>query len=181
MEQQKNTSNRTSLLFLGLVALIFAILFVVNQLQQTATPTQTNPTAAPNTTTTTANTSPNKADLTAIDTTKVADTSNAQGKNQRATQLLAKGDYNKAIEVLKQLSTERSKDPAVLYNLGVAYLKKGDNEQALAQFKKALQFDANFAEAHNSMGIVYDKQHNTPQAIAAFEQYVRLNPNDSLV
>ena len=59
-----------------------------------------------------------------------------------------RGVYLRAIGLLKE-SSEKFKDrnPTVLYHLGMAYSKKGDNTLAKESLLKALKLDQNFPEA----------------------------------
>jgi tetratricopeptide (TPR) repeat protein len=54
----------------------------------------------------------------------------------------------KAIGLLKESSKKlKDRNPSVLYHLGIAYSKKGDNILAKESLLKALKLEENFPEA----------------------------------
>jgi len=47
------------------------------------------------------------------------------------------------------------KDAEVYYNRGVAYVEKGENDQAVAGFTKAIEINPRFAKAYYYRGVIY--------------------------
>jgi len=64
-----------------------------------------------------------------------------------------------------------------LNNLGLAVLEKGQVDEAMAYFRKALEVDAGFVDAHNSLGLVLLQEGHVQEAIAHFQEAVRLRPD----
>ena len=57
--------------------------------------------------------------------------------------LFQKGDYAQAVKTLEEAAEKEGNDPTVLDHLGQAYLKLGRKEDALKQFKAALESSSN--------------------------------------
>jgi tetratricopeptide (TPR) repeat protein len=66
---------------------------------------------------------------------------------------------------------------AAHYNLGVALVKKGKVDEAIAHFQDALQMRPDYAEAHNNLGSAYLQQGKVDEAIAQFQMALRLRPD----
>ena len=62
---------------------------------------------------------------------------------------------------------------------GNALLFLGKNDEAVAQFKKAIALRPNFAEAHFNLGVALREKHDLVGAIAEYREALRLNPNDA--
>lgn len=69
-----------------------------------------------------------------------ANSAPAEALNQArpAAELLAAGGQHKAVKQLEAQRKAAPHDPAVLINLGIAYARIGDDEQARAAFEQAL-------------------------------------------
>ena len=67
--------------------------------------------------------------------------------------------------------------PEIAYNIGLAYLGKGDLISARRAFRDALAFHDNFPEAHRNLGTLYFQQGHVEDAIREFREAVRLRPN----
>ena len=63
------------------------------------------------------------------------------------------------------------------YNLGTAYLNEKQYSEAIAEFRKAIALDADFAEAHGQLGLAYFELDRFEDAGQAATEAVRLNPN----
>lgn len=62
---------------------------------------------------------------------------------------------DKAIATISQAHINNPKDPAPLVALGDAYLKLNVPVMAVDNYKKAIELDSNYAEAHKKLGDVY--------------------------
>jgi len=64
-------------------------------------------------------------------------------------------------------------------NLGNALLKKGNVEEAIAHYQKALQIKPDFAEAHYNFGHALLKKGNVDEAIAHYQKALTINPDNA--
>src|SRR5690349_16188997 len=68
-------------------------------------------------------------------------------------------------------------DLAVAYhNRGLAYAKRGDLKDAIADFDQAIRLNPQSARPYNDRRITYARQGNFNLAIADFDQAIRLDP-----
>lgn len=63
--------------------------------------------------------------------------------------------HREAIEILEKCAARESFDPENFNYLGVAYYKSGDFASALANYRKALELDSNYASVFNNIGSLY--------------------------
>ena len=80
-------------------------------------------------------------------------------------------------EKLKGWSLSRSDDPHVLFTLGLIEKRQGRYSQAEDFYKKAIDRDPNFSEAHSNLGNVQLAQKQIPLAIASYQRAAELNPH----
>ena len=62
------------------------------------------------------------------------------------------------------------------YSLGIALLNKGKKEQAVAQFRKALEIKPDFVMARSNLGLALDQKGEVDEAIASYRQAMKINP-----
>ena len=73
-------------------------------------------------------------------------------------------------------------DDAVDYfNRGVASLRKGKHDKAIANFTEAIRLDPNYEPAYALRGIAWGTKGDCEKAIADFNAAIRLNPNNPSV
>jgi|LNFM01.1.fsa_nt_gb type IV pilus assembly protein PilF len=77
-------------------------------------------------------------------------------------------------------SEERLKVAALNTQLGVEYMKDGDNELALKKLEKAIETDPNYADAHNAMGLLRNRLQQFDQADASFREALRSSPDNPM-
>jgi len=61
-------------------------------------------------------------------------------------------------------------------NIGLAHLEKGEYPQAIREFKKAIDYQSDFAEVHHNLGLVYFRLGNREMAIEEYREALRLYP-----
>jgi tetratricopeptide (TPR) repeat protein len=62
-------------------------------------------------------------------------------------------------------------------NLGIAYRKQGNYEQAIESYRKAIAIKADFHETWNNLGFVYDEQGNYEKAIESYRKAIEIKPD----
>jgi tetratricopeptide (TPR) repeat protein len=70
--------------------------------------------------------------------------------------------------------------PEAHYNLGLAYMRLGDQEQAIRAFREAVRYRPSYVDAHYSLGEVLLKTGHTDEARFAFERVVGLAPDSDM-
>ena len=68
-------------------------------------------------------------------------------------------------------------NPYPFNNLGIALVKAGRREEAVAQFTRALRLKPDYAEAHNNLGLALADSGRLPEAIGEYETALRLKPD----
>ena len=88
------------------------------------------------------------------------------------------GDYDKAIQLLKDSLTTSAKPQLLYHELGNIYLGKGDTVQAIIAYKQAIDCNPNYARPYLAMAEVYTKKgdkelamNNYLAAVTLFETY----------
>jgi len=76
------------------------------------------------------------------------------------------------------LKTERARADAAKTQvaLGFGYLDRGDNEEALLRFERALSFDSNSYDAQTGLGVLFERIGRDDQAENAYRRAVKLAP-----
>jgi len=87
------------------------------------------------------------------------------------------GKMNAARELLAFASTCVDATPEVHNNYGAVLNALGDQEGALAAFKRATGFQPGFAAAHNNIAVIQRARGETKEAIDALRRAVALNPD----
>lgn len=72
--------------------------------------------------------------------------------------------------------TDASGTPRAQYRLGRYYQGQNRFELAMAAYRRALEMDANYSEAHNALGVLYSRQQKYPEAIAEFTAALNAAP-----
>jgi TolB-like protein/class 3 adenylate cyclase/Tfp pilus assembly protein PilF len=88
--------------------------------------------------------------------------------------LITKGDFEKAIEKMKQALLLDPISLPLLANLADAYSFAGKFEEAIAHYDKAIELDPAFRRAFEGKGMVYLAKNDYDKAIYYFEKYHKL-------
>ncbi len=88
--------------------------------------------------------------------------------------LIAKGDFEKAIEKIQQALILDPLSLPLMSTLGDAYSFAGRFEEALAQFDKIIELEPNFRRAFESRGMTYLAKGENEKAIKDLEHYHKL-------
>ena len=79
-----------------------------------------------------------------------------QKLNQKASEYMAAGEYDKAVARLESIIDLNPNFPETYYNLGVAYYQLNDYEKALHALNEGLFRRPDFADAYYSRAVVYE-------------------------
>lgn len=93
---------------------------------------------------------------------------------------LGKGDYPKALEELQTIAAMNPRNPVVHLSLGRVLFAMDKNDQAAAEYTKALKIYSDYGAAHYYLGQVQLKQNKIETARSSFKEAVRLIPESEL-
>jgi len=74
---------------------------------------------------------------------------------------------------------DKEKVAALNTQLGIEYMKDGDNELALKKLEKADEIDPTYADAHNALGLLRNRLGQYDEAETAFKAALRHAPGNS--
>jgi tetratricopeptide (TPR) repeat protein len=72
----------------------------------------------------------------------------------QAQQALDRGDYDAAVELLKQILAQRPDEALPHFELGYAYSELKRNAEAAAEYRRALELNPSLVAAHLNLGLV---------------------------
>jgi tetratricopeptide (TPR) repeat protein len=81
--------------------------------------------------------------------------------------------YNEALKF-----TEDGEDSEVFFNRGIAYKAKGEIDNAIAEYRRALELVPDYAEAHNNLGNLLKDQKKFDEAILHLESSIKIFPDN---
>ena len=93
---------------------------------------------------------------------------------------LGKGDFPKALEELGTVASANLRNPIVHLSLGRVWFAMDKTEQAIVEYRKALEIYKEYAAAYYHLGLAQLKLHNLEAARAAFKEVVRIIPDSDL-
>lgn len=91
-----------------------------------------------------------------------------------------KGDYPKALSVLRSVVANFPRDPRGRLNLGRVYFALDKYSLAIDEYKKALELNRDYANAFYNLGLAYLKIKDNDSALAAFREVLRLVPDSEI-
>ena len=86
---------------------------------------------------------------------------------------------DRIIEVAQQKVAKDPKNPKNYVDLGWGYFKKKDYNNALAQYKKAIDLDRKYYPAYLNLGLLYIDTGKYDLAVSTLKQAVALQPKSS--
>ena len=74
---------------------------------------------------------------------------------EKLKMLIAKGDYDRALQDYTKVIQLNPDDASAYNNRGGAYYLKEEYKPAIVDFTKAIQLKPDYAEAYNNRGVAY--------------------------
>lgn len=90
---------------------------------------------------------------------------------------LGKGDYPKALEELQAVAAQNPRNPIIRLSLGRVWFAMDKNEQAIAEYSRALEIYKDYGAAYFYLGQAQLKLNRIDAARASFKEAVRLIPD----
>jgi tetratricopeptide (TPR) repeat protein len=87
------------------------------------------------------------------------------------------GNKEDAAKYTKLAQEKGGKTAIDVFNEGIAAYNRNETDNALAAFQKAIELDANFADAYYYMGMCYLNKDMNDKAILNLKKYLELKPN----
>jgi|SRR5687768_6285024 len=105
----------------------------------------------------------------------VSDTDRSQARSafDAGTRHLSERKFAQALTSLQQATTLDPDVPVYHNGLGIAYLQFGRPDLAYESFKRAVELDQEYAEAHLNLGTALAEQRQWSGAVAAYERAIK--------
>jgi len=71
-------------------------------------------------------------------------------------------------------------DAATHYNLGLGLQNRGQLDEAIVEYHKAIKLDPNYAIAHYNLGLALQDKGQADDAITEYRTAIKLDPNDAI-
>lgn len=99
------------------------------------------------------------------------------GISNEGRKLYVAGEYDKAIEALKEEIKKKPNSAEAYFNLGLAYGKTGQSEKEIAAYEQAIKLKPNVSSTYFNLGTAYNDIGNKQKAITVLNDAIRLNPD----
>jgi type IV pilus assembly protein PilF len=93
---------------------------------------------------------------------------------------LGKGDYPKALEELRAVIVANPRNPVARLSLGRVWFAMDKTEQAIVEYRKALEIFKDFGAAYYYLGLAQLKQNSLDAARSSFNEVLRIIPDSEL-
>jgi len=93
---------------------------------------------------------------------------------------LGKGDYPKALEELRAVIVANPRNPVARLSLGRVWFAMDKTEQAIVEYRKALEIFKDFGAAYYYLGLAQLKQNSLGAAKSSFNEVLRIIPDSEL-
>jgi type IV pilus assembly protein PilF len=93
---------------------------------------------------------------------------------------MGKGDHARALEEFQAVAGANPRNPVAHLSIGRVLFAMDKSEQAIAEYRKALDIFKDYAAAYYHLGQAYMKLNNLDAAKAAFKEVIRIIPDSDL-
>jgi tetratricopeptide (TPR) repeat protein len=90
---------------------------------------------------------------------------------------MGKGDYPKALSIMRKVVVDYPRDPRGRFFLGRLYFELEKNDLAIDDYKRALEINKEFYTAYYYLGLAYLKNKNNSAAETSFREVIRIAPD----
>ncbi|KAF8570007.1 hypothetical protein P879_02152 [Paragonimus westermani] len=108
-------------------------------------------------------------------------TQNVSPLERLASLYTRRGNYNRAVEVLRQAIRSNPDNPELLANLGLLYLKLGEEAKAFEQLGSALAFQPNHFSALIAVSTILLAHKDPDGALSKYRIAVKLAPESAIL
>lgn len=91
-----------------------------------------------------------------------------------------KGDFAKAMAILRPLAAAYPLDPMIRYNIGRIYYATDKTDLAILEYKKSIELYSDYMQAHFSLGQANMKRGDKKEATKHFNEVVRIAPDSEM-
>lgn len=91
-----------------------------------------------------------------------------------------KGDYPRALSVLRSVVGNNPREPRARLNLGKVYFAMDKIDLAIGEYNRAIELNSNYANAYYNLGLANLKQKQNRAAATAFREVLRIAPDSEL-
>jgi tetratricopeptide (TPR) repeat protein len=92
---------------------------------------------------------------------------------------LEKGDFANAEKALLEMSTSTNANREVFYNLGEVKFAKGETDEAVKYYQRAVDMDANWGKPLFKIGLARLQKADTAGAIEYMNKVIAAEPNSA--
>lgn len=91
-----------------------------------------------------------------------------------------KGDFKQSLATLRPLVINYPTDPMVRFTMGKVYYAMDKMDQAVVEYRKAIEMYADYAQAHYNLALATMKQGDNRGAAKSFREVVRIAPDSEI-
>ncbi len=93
---------------------------------------------------------------------------------------LSKGEYPKALATLRSVVENYPRNPIARVYLGKVYFVLDKVDQAIGEYRKAVELNTDYANAHYQLALAYLKVKDNRAALASFKEVLRIVPDSDI-
>ena len=91
--------------------------------------------------------------------------------------LYTAGEFQKAVEVIKNLNSLYPNQPLLFNLIGACYKELGELAGAAKMFEVAITLSPQYAEAHFNLGVIHQDLDHKEAAVLSYKKAIEINPN----